>query len=227
MRLRFERLLCVVPLLAFACAGRFDFESSASGGASSGGAASGGAGGLAATGGAFAAEDYVECLVKCASAGLQCLSSNLTCVECTSDSHCSSRELSVCSRVLGNRCVRCEASDDCGERSVCVEAAHVCASRCDDPDATSCSGVGPKASCNVSRGYCEGCSGDDDCKASPATPHCGPGRIGCVACAADEHCAQGKFCDPVKNECVSCRDSGDCMGRGQICDLRRHTCGER
>jgi hypothetical protein len=225
MKFRFGCALLIVPLVGIACAGRFDFEPTGAGGLSAGGNT--GTGGISAAGGYFAGEDYLACFLRCAAAGLQCQASNFTCVECTSDSHCEGRdrESAVCLRELGNRCARCEYNGHCGDRNVCVDAAHACAPRCDEPDDQACDGFGARGSCNLSRGYCEGCRSDDDCSALPATPHCSLARLGCVACTSDEQCAAGKFCDPVRNECVACRDSRDCPVPGQLCDPSRHTCG--
>lgn len=122
----------------------------------------------------------------------------------------------------------CDTTEDCGPCEICIDG--VCQSRC------------PDKVCDEDRDICVDCKTSEDCPdgkicvggkcvCPPDKPYLQPdGR--CTACIDDGHCppctrcVDGScvpidcgtgVCDPKKNDCVGCVNSGDCTGINECC----------
>lgn len=150
--------------------------------AGAGGDAGGESGGAAGSGGEGA----------CAGCESGVCLEDATCVECTSDAHCSG-ELGRCD-VTANVCVECAPlDDDCPAGSYC-SAELTCVSGCKD-EGSCASGL-----CDEQH-ECRLCVGDWECTA---------GRV----------CASGACSDPCTEEGSACGDGGTCCA-GRCVDTSR------
>lgn len=132
-----------------------------------------------------------------------------------------------CPSQVITRCL-CDSTEDCGPCEICIDG--VCTSRC------------PEKVCDEDRDICVDCKTSEDCPEDkicvggkcvcpPDKPYLQPdGR--CTACIDDGNCppctrcVDGScvpidcgtgVCDPNKNDCVGCVNSGDCTGVNQCC----------
>ncbi len=83
--------------------------------------------------------------------------------------------------------------------------------------------------CDPATGTCApGCSRDEGCRATPATPVCDVGAHACVGCVFDAHCPGAEHCDLATQVCVAgCSTDEGCVGMGDEasrCDPSRHLC---
>ena len=122
----------------------------------------------------------------------------------------------------------CDTTEDCDACEICIDG--ICQSRC------------PDKICDTTRDICVDCTDSEDCPdgkicvggkcvCPPDKPYLQPdGR--CTSCVDDTQCpdctrcVDGEcvpidcgtgVCDPEKNECVGCVQSGDCTGVNQCC----------
>lgn len=82
--------------------------------------------------------------------------------------------------------------------------------------------------CDEDAGECVACLGDDDCEEGKV---CGPENT-CVTCVSNTTCEENSpdtpLCDTVKDACVACLESPDCVGSagGAVCDVETSQCVE-
>lgn len=216
--------LAVVATGWLACDGHLDFgvrRADAGSDGATGGRAAGTGGVAGATpagpGGAGGCAADSDCRLTT----LHCdVAQGRTCVECTTDTHCTRTGAPRCDLSL-RRCVACLATTDCATGQRCLGAR--CISTCSDGSGAPC-----PAGTKCESGLCAACEADDDlvCPSTGTPLYCLASPPICVGCRTDADCLGGTpRCDPVRRACVACISSADCSGgSAAFCDPGTGTC---
>lgn len=103
--------------------------------------------------------------------------------------------------------------DDDEDPTPACEAGAVEACSCDGFESTrTCDDDGSWGACDCP--VVTGCSIDDDCGETPATPKCNEEAGVCVACLGAGDCGGSEVCDTSSNRCVGCVEDNDCVAKG-------------
>ncbi len=136
-----------------------------------------------------------------------CNLSTWSCVECTTNAHCSD-PTPIC-HATKNTCVGCAGEADCqGERSVCDLTAEQCVQCLQESDCQSTT-EGSTPHCDVAAQQCVECFDSSQCQ-DPSAAVCGTEQT-CQLCAEHQDCARFPelpYCD--SGACVQCVDDADC-----------------
>lgn len=130
-----------------------------------------------------------------------------TCAACTSNEHCTTPELPVCS-TEENVCVTCMTNDDCEGDNVCLTDTHTCAECAVSTDCV----VAEKPICLTDGDVntCSACTSDTQCAdKNISKSHCLLDTGACVECIEANECTVG-VCDLNTNMCVECTKQEDC-----------------
>jgi hypothetical protein len=124
------------------------------------------------------------------------------CVQCTSDTHCTTDEAPEC---VAGKCVECSADLDCpASKPQCSEAG--ACEACDSNEA--CEGRPGKVNCETTSGQCVECLGDEDCENPEpqcTANACAPctGEAACAGRNGTEHCNTREGLQ-TSGQCVQC-----------------------
>ncbi len=170
-----------------------------------------------------------------------------SCVDagCTSNTECASTPATPVCDTVAKKCVVCTASAGCAAGSTCDVLAGQCvctsSAGCAAPNpvcdtaakkcvvCTATEGCNSPQVCDVAfpGGRCitTGCTKNDDCAGTSATPICDTTAKKCVACTETAGCTTG-VCDLSVSggQCVDCLDDNKCSGATPVCDTTAKKC---
>jgi hypothetical protein len=137
----------------------------------------------------------IEC--RAAGAGDLCDPKTLACVECLTDTDCSSDRRSQTCELSTHTCVQsgCKASTDCRQGDVC----------------------------NTKNGICVECLVNADCSEGL----CHPATYECLDCLANSDCPTANPVCSATGKCsTTCQTDVDCTKDRPTCDTKNHACVE-
>lgn len=158
------------------------------------------------------------------------------CRQCSPDhtTLCSSKSTKACSAATLT-CIGCETDDQCGDSQICVDGT---CTTCTEQRTERCGASTPiclvPEPTNTAKSQCVQCLVNSDCSGTnSAQPYCDTTTHTCRECLLDVDCEDPL--DPVDDgkgkcvdgSCVQCRNSGDCVFRGNFnpyCEVSTHTC---
>jgi hypothetical protein len=151
-----------------------------------------------------------------------CIPETDRCVECQSDSQCSSGSYCL---VATGQCVACLNANHCANKataSVCDTEKHVCVP-CRAGMDTDCSNVNGLNVCNA--GTCVQCTADRRSACGEDKPLCSA-QLTCTTCSTDLDCQRfGKVCDEASARCVGCTlDSEQAQCASKSCNPASKQC---